>query len=264
MHNNFFKVSFFLITLIMSTTLSAQQLTDRQKALAVCASLEAQGDLTRLQPAIIDALDRGVTVNELKEAFSQLYAYTGFPRSLNALGVLQKVLSSPNAKWQEGKPWIRPALWNDAREALAFGTEMQTRLSGQPFDYEFCPQNNYYLKSHLFGDIFAGDQLSPADRELVTVAALASLKGVEPQLAAHQRGAVNMGNSPEAVDELMQSARSLAGGLCRRCKGWQLASRKPQHRLCTILYRQQLPGTAHSCQFVSGRRGSFAPHQRHL
>lgn len=207
MHNNFFKVSFFLITLIMSTTLSAQQLTDRQKALAVCASLEAQGDLTRLQPAIIDALDRGVTVNELKEAFSQLYAYTGFPRSLNALGVLQKVLSSPNAKWQEGKPWTRPALWNDAREALAFGTEMQTRLSGQPFDYEFCPQNNYYLKSHLFGDIFAGDQLSPADRELVTVAALASLKGVEPQLAAHQRGAVNMGNSAEAVDELMQYLR---------------------------------------------------------
>ena len=32
-------------------------------------------------------MDAGVTVNELKEAFSQLYAYTGFPRSLNALGV---------------------------------------------------------------------------------------------------------------------------------------------------------------------------------
>ena len=109
---------------MMSTTLSAQQLTQRQKALTTCASLEAQGDLALLQPAIVDALDHGVTVNELKEAFSQLYAYTGFPRSLNALGVLQKVLANPKPQWQEGKPWTRPALWDDARAALAFGTDM--------------------------------------------------------------------------------------------------------------------------------------------
>lgn len=35
-----------------------------------------------------------MTVSEAKEALSQLYAYTGFPRSLNALGTLQKVLSA--------------------------------------------------------------------------------------------------------------------------------------------------------------------------
>ncbi|MCQ2197456.1 MAG: cupin domain-containing protein, partial [Bacteroidaceae bacterium] len=61
---------------------------------------------------------------------------------------------------------------------------------------------DYYLKAHLFGDIFAGDQLTPADREIVTVAALSALKGVAPQLAAHKAGAVNMGNSQEVVDEL--------------------------------------------------------------
>ena len=63
-----------------------------------------------------------VTINELKEAFSQLYAYTGFPRSLNALGVLSKVLeASPRGGlegvWQEGKPWKRPAEWDDAKKA---------------------------------------------------------------------------------------------------------------------------------------------------
>jgi hypothetical protein len=36
----------------------------------------------------------------------------------------------------------------------------------------------------------------------VTVAALSGLEGVAPQLAAHKRGAVNMGNSQELVDEL--------------------------------------------------------------
>lgn len=186
----------------MTTSSFAQSLTAHQKHLATIAALEAQGDLTRLEPAISDALDGGVTINEIKEAFSQLYAYTGFPRSLNALGVLSKVVENNPGKWNDGKPWNRPALWNDAQETLRRGTEIQTRLSGQPFDYKFCPQDDYYLKAHLFGDIFAGDQLSAADREIVTVAALSALKGVAPQLAAHKAGAVNMGNTQEQVDEL--------------------------------------------------------------
>ncbi len=183
-------------------TIQGQSLTERQKGLAACACLMAQGDLERLEPAVRIALDNGVTVNELKEAFSQLYAYTGFPRSLNALGVLGKVLENRQENWEEGKPWKRPAEWDDARKAYELGTKNQTQLSRRPFDYDFCPQDDYYLKSHLFGDIFAGDQLTAADREIVTVAALSGLNGVAPQLAAHKQGAVNMGNPQELVDEL--------------------------------------------------------------
>lgn len=185
----------------MATTISAQSLSERQKHLATIAALEAQGDLIRLEPAIKAALDGGVTINEIKEAFSQLYAYTGFPRSLNALGVLSNVLKNCNSRWIEGKPWVRPAIWEDARKSLEVGTEVQTKLFG-PVKNEFSPQNDYYLKAHLFGDIFAGAQLSDADREIVTVAALSALKGVAPQLAAHKAGAVNIGNSQEIVDEL--------------------------------------------------------------
>ena len=184
------------------TTIQSQTLTERQRGLAACACLMAQGDLVRLEPAVRQALDNGVTINELKEAFSQLYAYTGFPRSLNALGVLSKVLENRSENWQEGKPWTKPAEWDDARKAYELGVKNQTQLSGQPFDYVFCPQDDYYLKSHLFGDIFASDQLTNADREIVTVAALSGLEGVAPQLAAHKKGAVNMGNPQELVDEL--------------------------------------------------------------
>ena len=181
--------------------------TTRQLHLARLASLEALGDLKRLELAIAEALDENVTINEIKEAFSQLYAYTGFPRSLNALGVLNKVLESRKTegkKDDEGKTWERPAEWDDAKAALELGIQNQTKLSGSPFDFDFCPQDDYYLKSHLFGDIFAGNQLSGADREIITVSALASLKGVAPQLAAHKAGAVNMGNSKEQINELMQ------------------------------------------------------------
>ena len=196
------RIVILLVALLTMATIQAQTLTERQKGLAACACLMAQGDLVRLEPAVRQALDQGVTINELKEAFSQLYAYTGFPRSLNALGVLSNVLENRSENWQEGKPWTRPAEWDDAHKAYELGVKNQTQLSGRPFDYDFCPQDDYYLKSHLFGDIFAGDQLSTSDCEIVTVAALSGLEGVAPQLAAHKAGAVNMGNSQELVDEL--------------------------------------------------------------
>ena len=223
------RIVLFLIAILTMSTIDAKTLTERQQGLAACACLMAQGDMERLEPAVRVALDNGVTINELKEAFSQLYAYTGFPRSLNALGVLSKVLENKQPNWQEGKPWKRPSEWDDAKKAYELGTKNQTQLSGKPFNYEFCPQDDYYLKSHLFGDIFAGDQLSAADREIVTVAALSGLEGVAPQLAAHKQGAVNMalqrGLHPEhpMAQRRAQSLRQvfhrteLSGRRWRRC-----------------------------------------------
>ena len=183
-----------------------KSLTLRQLSLAECACLEAQGNMPQLDNALRKALDNGVTVNELKEAFSQLYAYTGFPRSLNALNKLKAVLVDRKAQGitdNEGKPFVRPEVWDDAAKALSQGTKVQSRLvGGKAYNYNFCPQDDYYLKSHLFGDIFAGDQLTESDRELVTVAALSGIEGVESQLASHKRGAVAMGNTQQQVDEL--------------------------------------------------------------
>ena len=190
----------------METTTSA--LPERVLYLCACAAWAAKGDLEHLETAIPQALDHGVTINELKDAFAQLYAYAGFPRSLNALGVLEKILNDQmvNEKmtqWTEGKPFVRPAVWDDAAEALRTGTAMQTRdEGGTPWDYTFCPQADYYMKSHLFGDIYASDQLTPAERELVTVAALSAMEGVTPQFEGHKECAVFMGNTPEQVAEL--------------------------------------------------------------
>ena len=100
-----------------SNMMNDSKLTTRQINLATCAALEAQGDMERLDKALRKALDEGVTVNELKEAFSQLYAYTGFPRSLNALNLLKTVLEERKSSGiddNEGKPWQRPALWDNA------------------------------------------------------------------------------------------------------------------------------------------------------
>ncbi|MBR3407494.1 MAG: carboxymuconolactone decarboxylase family protein [Paludibacteraceae bacterium] len=196
----------------METTTSA--LPERVLYLCACVAWAAKGDLEHLETVVPQALDHGVTINELKDAFAQLYAYAGFPRSLNALGVLEKILEECTkgqctmykgkiVQWTEGKPFVRPAVWDDAGEALRTGTAMQTRdEGGTPWDYTFCPQADYYMKSHLFGDIYASDQLTPAVRELVTVAALSAMDGVTPQFEGHKECAVFMGNTPEQVAEL--------------------------------------------------------------
>lgn len=173
---------------------------DKQAAaMAAIACNEAKADYTALAVALNDGFDAGLTVSQVKEALSQLYAYTGFPRSLNALGTLQKVLEQ---REKEGKTTIEgtdasplPSNFN----ALKQGTEVQTQLSGKPFDYAFCPAEDYYLKAHLFGDIFARDNLTFADRELVTVSALSGLENVMPQLTSHVRGALNMGVTEEQL-----------------------------------------------------------------
>ncbi len=174
-------------------------LTPQKQSLAVIANLEAKGDLANLSVAINMGLDNGLTVNQIKEALSQLYAYTGFPKSLNALGTLQAVIE---ARQTEGK---QTEIGNDASplssdyDALKQGTEVQTKLSGAPFNYTFAPATDYYLKAHLFGDIFARDVLTYDEREIVTVAALSGIEGVHPQLKSHVNGARNMGVTDDEI-----------------------------------------------------------------
>ncbi len=175
-------------------------LSSKQQHLAVIAALEAKGDIERLKTALADALDGGLSVNEAKEALSHLYAYTGFPRSLNGLGALQTILAERKAQGIEDTQGKDATPLSPQYNALEQGTKVQTQLrGGEPLDYAFAPATDYYLKAHLFGDIFARDVLTNAEREVVTVSALASLPGVEPQLKAHVSGARNMGVTDEEI-----------------------------------------------------------------
>ena len=198
---------------LLAQKMNNNALSPRQQALAAVACLEAKGDIENLKPAIARALDDGLTVNEIKEALSHLYAYTGFPRSLNGLGALQAVTEQ---RKQQG---ITDVEGRDASplpagyDALTVGTAVQTKLSGKPFNYTFAPATDYYLKAHLFGDIFARDVLSHADREIVTVSALAGIEGVKPQLLAHAAGALNMGVTAEQLRAIPATLNERVGAV---------------------------------------------------
>ncbi len=194
--------------------------TDQAAWMSAIACDEAKGDLVALESAIHNGLEAELTVSQIKEALSQLYAYTGFPRSLNALGVLQRVIGDRQAKGAKVLMGEDASPLDDDYDALKEGTRVQTQLVGKAFEYEFAEATDYYLKAHLFGDIFARDNLTYADRELVTVSALSGLEGVEPQLKAHIAGARNMGVTEEqlqgivvalAANGLLNEAGRLAG-----------------------------------------------------
>ncbi len=212
----------FLSCMIVNAQNMDNALTPRRQGLAVIAALEAKGDQVGLEKAIAEALDNGLTISEAKEALSQLYAYTGFPRSLNALGTLQRVLAQREAAGIQDAPGKEADPLPEDYDALKQGTAVQTKLSGQPFNYSFAPATDYYLKAHLFGDIFARNNLSYADREIVTVSAISALPGCEPQLVAHVSGARNMGVSdaelralPALLEEKvgLEEAERLRGAL---------------------------------------------------
>lgn len=185
-----------------------QHLSERQQAIVPIAAFAAAGDMAALKAALNQGLDAGMSVNDGKEVLVQLYAYAGFPRSLNALGTLMAVVEErqqQGIKDDQGKLPSAPIPKGD--ELLKQGTANQTELSGSPVQgplFDFAPAAGEYLKTHLFGDIFARDNLSWQDREIATIAMLSALQGVEPQLMAHIRIGLNTGLSASQLQQLAQ------------------------------------------------------------
>jgi alkylhydroperoxidase/carboxymuconolactone decarboxylase family protein YurZ len=176
-----------------------------RQAIIPIAAFAAVGDLGKLNPALNQGLDAGLTVNDCKEVLVQLYAYVGFPRSLNALSELMKVTADRQQRGIKDPPGRAPTALPAGSSMLEIGTANQTQLSGAPVRgplFEFAPAIDQYLKTHLFGDIFARDNLDWQSRELATVGALASMTGVEPQLQAHIRISLNVGLTQAQMNEV--------------------------------------------------------------
>jgi len=181
-------------------------LNQKQQEIVRISAFTASGDLENLRFSLNDGLYAGLTVNEIKEILVHTYAYCGFPRSLNGIGVFMNVLSE-----REGKG-IKDEIGRDitpipsSRNSIEFGTEVQTKLAGAPVQggmYDFAPAVDEFLKGHLFGDLFGRDILDFQTREIVTIAALGNMSGVNPQLAAHFNLGMNAGLTEEQINGII-------------------------------------------------------------
>lgn len=176
-----------------------QTLTAKQRSIIPIAAFTASGEIDRLKAALVDGLEAGLTVNEVNEILVQMYAYAGFPRSLNGIHAFMSVLDERKADGIDdevgrGASPIPADLNKDE-----YGAKVRASLAGldhipPPADWqEFAPIIDVFLKEHLFADIFVRDVLDFQSRELATVSALANMSGTEGQLRFHLGAAMNTG-----------------------------------------------------------------------
>lgn len=183
-----------------------QDLDKKQQIIVVISAFTAIGDMVQLPDALAEGLNAGLTVSEIKEILVQLYAYAGFPRSLNALNNFMNVLKERKSQGISDPPGKVPSQLPSDKSRLQIGTELQTKLVGKPIQgevFQFAPAIDQFLKEHLFGDIFGRDNLDWKSRELATISALASLGNVESQLQSHFRVGVYNGLSKSQLNQLV-------------------------------------------------------------
>jgi quercetin dioxygenase-like cupin family protein len=182
-------------------------LSAKQQAIPLISAAMASGNMSGLDVALNRGLDAGLSISEAKEILVQLYAYAGFPRSLNALGRLMGLIEARRQRGIEDTAGREPGSAVPTGDALlAVGKANQTRISGAPVEgplMDFAPVINQFLQAHLFGAIFERDVLDWKSRELATVGALAAMPGVEAQLRSHMRASLRVGLSAEQLRHLV-------------------------------------------------------------
>jgi len=214
-HLGIFSILIFLLVPIWASRSEGNAMSDsqslslRQQAIIPIAALTADGDIGRLKPALSKGLDDGLTINEIKEILVHLYAYVGFPRSLNALAAFMAVVDERKAQGIEDVSGKEASPVPPDFDKDKYGAQVRATLAGLDKDIsgakwqEFTPVIDTFLKEHLFADIFVRDVLSHQDRELVTIAALANLSGAEGQLYFHLGAAMNTGLSAAQLQDFV-------------------------------------------------------------
>lgn len=186
-------------------------LSDRQQAILPIGAFTATGDMPRLHAALNRGLDSGLTVNEIKEILVQLYAYVGFPRSLNALGEFMVVMQQRETQGVKDEAGRTPGPLPSPEQMLAAGVANQTKLVGGPVSgalFDFAPAIDEYLKAHLFGAVFARDNLDWQSRELTTIGALSALSAVGAQMQSHMNISFNVGLTEVQLRQAIEVLRT--------------------------------------------------------
>jgi alkylhydroperoxidase/carboxymuconolactone decarboxylase family protein YurZ len=203
-----------IVAIADAQTVDAQALSPKQQGIVTISAFTANGDLEKLKTALNEGLDAGLTVNEIKEILVQLYAYAGFPRSLNGINTFMAVMDERQKKGIKDEKGKEASPLPSNKSRIELGTEIQTRLIGAPATggyIAFTPAIDEFLKGHLFGDIFGRDNLDFQSREIATISALSSMAGVNAQLQSHFNVGFNTGLSQAQMRGLISVIKSRVG-----------------------------------------------------
>ena len=184
-------------------------LTAREQAIVAVASYTGKGDLEHLKLALVEALEAGMTINEINEVLIHAYAYCGYPRSLRAIQTFVQVVNARKANGMNDPIGREASVVNDNRSRYERGRDILAEISGTPASAPkagyaiFAPTVERFLKEHLFADLFERDLLTYRERELATVSILAGVGGVEPMAVGHMSICLHLGITSGQLSALL-------------------------------------------------------------
>lgn len=184
-------------------------LTQRRRCLVGLSAALASGDDGRLEDALdrtADAmLTRVVEQRDVEETILQSYLFLGFPAALAAMEGWRERASEPAP---ERDPLVEPG---DPAEWRARGEAVCERVYGRAYGRlrrevrRLHPALDRWAVTEGYGKVLGRPALPLVDRELCIVAMLA-VRGREPQLHSHLRGALEVGAGPGAVEAALELA----------------------------------------------------------
>jgi 4-carboxymuconolactone decarboxylase len=184
---------------------SNETLDERLQQLVKISAFTSKSDVKNLKIVLNEALDAGLTINEINEELAHLYAYVGFPPSIRGIHLFKEVVEERKAKGlkDETGPDTTPILDTSSRYERGEKAQMiVTAMTAEQLKtlFAFNPLIDTFLKEHLFADIFDRNILTYVDREIVTVSSLASLH--DPFVRSHIGGALNVGVTESQLQEI--------------------------------------------------------------
>jgi 4-carboxymuconolactone decarboxylase len=170
-------------------------LAPRDRSLVTVAVLVTTGKTAQLPGHTGRALDNGVRPQELAGLVTHLAFYAGWPSAVSALGSIEQVFTErriDTSALRKGPP-AEPSRTPGSKPTGGRGSTLD-ELTG----------------SVVFNDLWRRPDLTPRDRSLVTLAALAA-HGDDDQLAPYLRRSVENGVTPAEISEAFTHLAFYAG-----------------------------------------------------
>lgn len=170
-------------------------LDDKTRSLAILATLVGCQGLDAFEMMLPVAYETGLGSVAIKEMVYQATAYCGFGRILPFLKKINDFLGAANVHLplepQGTTMSENRAQAGEAKQVEIFGEGMRGFAQSGP---EETRHINKWLADNCFGDYYTRGGLDTREREMITFCFLAAQGGCEPQLTAHAKGNMNIGN----------------------------------------------------------------------
>lgn len=183
-----------------------QKLDDTTRYIAILATLIGSQSLDAYMELLPKALEKVVPIM-IKEIVYQSTDYIGYGRMLPFLNVTNEFFISQGIKLP-----LASQETTTIEDRLEKGINAQVEIFGEQMKEAWKANHiNRWLASNCFGDYYTRTGLTLAQRELITFCFLMAQGGCEPQLIAHAKGNMNLGNNAEFLNKVISQCLPYIG-----------------------------------------------------